>query len=259
MKKISTILVPFDFSRTSKKALDYAVSFVGQNKKMKIILGYISNGQNQDKLEKSFIDTLDKYKIKNQIEWSVTSGFLTDSLMKIQGEKNIDLIIMGTLGIDTGGEVQITNTSDLVLNIDCPVLVVPYSVEEFKIKNIALVLGKEEIEDHKILGVLLDVASKFNAKVHVITIKNRPETYGYSNADMTNENTLAYYLENFYSDHTFIENPDVVEGILSYASEKAIDMLAILPRNHSKESEPSEGHLTRLLTLHSKIPVLAID
>lgn len=259
MDKISTILVPFDFSRTSKKALDYAVEFIGQNKDMKIILGYISEEHNVDMLKEAFSSTLAQYKMKGNMEWLVASGSLTETLMKIQKEESVDLIIMGTFGTIVDGEPGETNTSKLVIGIDCPVLVVPYGMENFQIKNIALVLGKEEIEDREALGTLLDIGRKFNAKVHVVTIENRPELYGYSNIDAQNENTLAYYLEDFYSDHTFIENPDVLEGILNYASEKAIDMITIFPRNHSKKSEPSEGQLTQLLTLHSKIPVLAID
>jgi hypothetical protein len=51
----------------------------------------------------------------------------------------------------------------------------------------------------------------------------------------------------------------VVEGIFSYVSKKDIDMITILPRNHAKKSEPSEGQLTQVLTQRSQVPVLAID
>ena len=60
-------------------------------------------------------------------------------------------------------------------------------------------------------------------------------------------------------EHSFSKNQDVEEGILEYINEKKIDMLAILPRNHAKKSTPSEGRLTKLLTLHSEIPVLTLD
>ncbi|WP_437371070.1 universal stress protein [Maribacter litoralis] len=259
MDKISTILVPFNFSRTSKKALDYAVDFVGTNKNMKIVLAFISEDQPTDKLAEDFEELLEKYKIKERMQWVSASGKVNDTLIDIQKKENADLIIMGTFGTLSDEDTSMTNTSKMVLQADCPLLVVPYGMEKFKVKNIALVLGKEEIDDHKSLGVLLDVARKFNALVHVVTIENTPESYGYSNIDVKNESTLAYYLENFYADHTFIENPDVVEGILSYVSKKNIDLITILPRNHAKKSTPSKGKLTQLLTLHSNVPILAID
>ena len=73
------------------------------------------------------------------------------------------------------------------------------------------------------------------------------------------EELLEYYLEHFYAEHSFSKNEDVEEGIFDYINEKNIDMLAIIPRNHARNSVPSEGRLTKLLTLHSEIPVLTLD
>lgn len=261
MKKTATILIPYNFSRTSKTALDYAVKYVGNDEHLKILLVYVSDDQNVEMPEEVFKAIEEEYQssLKNKIEWRSVRGELTESLIRIRKTEDIDFIIMGTFGTFSSENPSPTNTSKLVLEANCPVLVVPYGLENFKIKNIALVLGTEEIEDRKVLRTLLELARKFNAKVHVITIKNKPETYGYSEVDEKNENTLKYYLENFYSEHVYIENPDIVEGILSYASKKDIDIISILPRNHSKKTEPSEGQLTQMLTLHSKIPILAIE
>ncbi|TXD83207.1 universal stress protein [Subsaximicrobium wynnwilliamsii] len=258
MKKISTILIPFDFSKISEDALEYAVKYVGNDENLKIMLGHISNDRHMDELKARF-ETVEKRHhdvLKNKIEWVSMRGELTEALIQIQKSEQIDLIIMGTSG---GTSLEPTNTSKLVLEADCPVLVVPSNLGEFRLKKIALVLGKEEIDDTEVLRTLLNVSQKFNAKVHVITIENRPETFGYSETDENNENKIQYFLENFYSEHVFIENPDVVDGILSYATQRDIDVITILPRNHTKKGQPSEGQLTELLTLHSPIPILAID
>lgn len=258
MKKISTILIPFDFTKISEGALKYAVQYVGNDENLKIMLAHISDEHDSDELKAAFKSIEKKYhdKLMNKIEWVSISGELTEAIIQIHKSENIDLIMMGTSGGTGSGE---SNTSDLVLKADCPVMVIPSGLGAFRLKNIALVLGKEEIDDTEVLSTLLNVAQKFNAKVHVITIENRPETFGYSETDEKNENTIQYYLENFYSEHVFIENPDVVEGILNYATERDIDVITILPRNHTKKSQPSEGQLTELLTLHSPIPILAID
>ena len=258
MKKISTILIPFDFSKISKKALDYAVKYVGRDENLKLILVYVSDEQDFEKLKKEFDQTEKKHLevLAHEIEWITVSGSLSEELLKIQSKRQIDLIIMGTSG---GAELGPTNTSKLVLEADCPVLVVTAATKEFKMKHIALVLGKESIDDTQVLNTLLNVAQRFDAKVHVITIENRPEMFGYSETDEKNESTIQYYLENFYSEHVFIENPDIIDGIMNFATEKDIDLITILPRNHTKNSKPSEGQLTELLVLHSPIPILAID
>jgi nucleotide-binding universal stress UspA family protein len=259
MNEISNILVPFNFSMISNKALEYAVGFVGKDENMKITLAYITNGKNKEELEKSFKKVEEEYqpKLKHKIEWVLANGDLTESLTHIHKEEKIDLVIMGTHG--AVNEDEITNTSKLVLESNFPILVIPNHNKEFQLKNIALVLGTEEIENSKILETLLDVTRRFHAKVHIVTIVNKPGKYGYSKVDEKNENVVEYYLENFYSEHTFIENPDVVEGILNYVDDKEIDMITILPRNHVKKSTPSDGKLTQMLTLHSKVPILAID
>lgn len=260
MDKIFTILVPFDFSKPSKTALDYAVEFVGDNADFQILLAYVTNDVNLKMLEEAFGVEEKKYrkKLKNPLKWMTAWGSLTQALVKIQESRHIDMVIMGTSGPLDENERIASNTSKLVMEIECPILVVPNEFKEFQLKNIALVLGKEEIDKREVLETLLKISRKFNAKVHVLTIENTSELYGYSRTDEKNENLLTYYLENFYSDHTFLENPDVVEGILTHALEKEMDMIAILPRNHSKRENPSEGRLTEMLTLQSKIPILAV-
>ncbi|MGB5554670.1 MAG: universal stress protein [Flavobacteriaceae bacterium] len=261
MDNISTLLVPFDFSKASKIALDYVVEFVGDDENSEILLAYVTNDINMNMLKEAFEIEQQKYKkkLKRPMKWVTAWGSLTDALLKIQETRNINLVVMGTSGKYEKSQTGTSNTSKFVSAANCPVLVVPQHVNEFKIKNIALVLGKEEIDDRLALETLLDVSRKFNAKVHVLTIENTSEMYGYSETDKKNENLLEYYLEHFYSEHTFMENPDVVKGILSHATEKEMDMIAILPRNHAKKSDPSEGRLTEILTLKSKIPILALS
>jgi len=91
----------------------------------------------------------------------------------------------------------------------------------------------------------------------VLTVSDKSESY--VEADQSNENILEYYLESLYSHHAFPQNTDIEKGILDYVAEKSIDMLVIQPNSHAKNQEPSEGRLTKLLMLHSTVPVLAID
>ncbi|SDE44540.1 Universal stress protein family protein [Pricia antarctica] len=86
------------------------------------------------------------------MEWTTRGGSLTQALLNIQKTQEIDLVIMGTFGTNTESDTEHTNTSKLVLKADCPVLVVPRGHKDFQMKRIALVLGKEEIDDTKALG-----------------------------------------------------------------------------------------------------------
>jgi len=260
MEKITNLLVPYDFSDAAKRALDYAVNYVGTSSEMHIVLLYASMSPDSGQLENSFRVLRKGYgkMLRSPMTWKVIKAPLNSAILEACETLQIDLVIMGTSGSDAATSSP-THTSELVLQADCPVLVIPKTAKKFRMENIALVLGRDAIDDQAVLGTLLEVVRRFNAKVHVLTIENEPGDYGYSKIEERNENLLEYYLEKFYADHVFIENKDVVQGISTYVAERKIDMIAILPRNHARQSHPSEGRLTQILTQQSKTPVLAID
>ena len=239
------------------------MSFVGFERPIQVEAVYVStlkvSPETEKKAKADFDDIVKALNKRTKLKPRLVTvnGRLVDIVLKMRKEQKADLVIMGTLG-DNSIEEHVTNTSRLVLEADCPIITVPYVYETKTPKEIALVLGKEEIEDPKVLGLLLQIARSFDAKVHVLTIY-KESIYGEKTVVETNEDTLEYYLEHFYAEHNFEKNQDVEKGIYDYINEKNIDLLVIIPRNHAQKTKPSEGRLTKLLTLHSSIPVLTLD
>ncbi|WP_405398239.1 universal stress protein [Maribacter sp. Asnod2-G09] len=261
MEKIKTIMIPFDFTKASRNALEYAVKFVGRLDHIKIVLAYVSGNCNLKLSPENFEKLGKKYAglLQEKLEWEIQDGRFVQTLLEIRKKDKIDLIIMGTSGEDKLGDTEHTNTANLVLSCNCPVLVVPKTYNEYKLENIALVIGKEEIEDTKKLGALLMLARKCNAKVNVLTVENEPVLYGYSEEEDKNESAIAYYLETFYKERAFIRNEDILDGINTYAVKNEIDLVTILPRNHTKNAIPSDAELTQKLILKSKVPLLILE
>ncbi|MEM8508873.1 MAG: universal stress protein [Bacteroidota bacterium] len=263
MSLIKKILVPFDFTEPAIAALDYALNFVGLQRPIQVNAVYASTSpvseNDRNTAMENFARIVASLNRRTHLhpELIVAEGNLVDTVLTTRKNQKANLVIMGTLG-DNSIEENVTNTSKLVLHADCPIITVPFGSEIKDPMEIALVLGKEEIENPKVLSLLLDVARTFNAKVHVLTIY-KESIYGENAVVETNEESLEYYLEHFYSEHNFEKNQDIEKGILGYIDEKNIDLLAILPRNHAQKTSPSEGRLTKLLTLHSSVPVLTLD
>ncbi|MFS4416190.1 universal stress protein [Maribacter sp. 2307ULW6-5] len=263
MSSISKILIPFDFTEPAISALEYGLQFVGYERPIAIEALYVSKvptaPQDVKEIKEDFAKLLGSMKIKPKIAPTIVigQGALVPTILEERKAQNIELILMGTLG-DISADEHVTNASKLVLQADCPVITVPYGAKLQVPKKIALVLGKEEIEHPKLLGLLLHIARSFNAKVHVLTIY-KDSIYDEKVVVESNEETLEYYLEHFYAEHNFEQNDDIEEGILQYIKDKKIDLLAILPRNHADRSSPSEGRLTKILTLHATVPVLTLD
>ncbi|MDC6367120.1 MULTISPECIES: universal stress protein [Flavobacteriaceae] len=263
MSNINKILVPFDFSEASVNALQYAINFVGPNRSIDILALYVATMPTVESevnmLKMDFAKVIASFsnKVKTDPTLITTTGNVNETILTVRKQQDIDLVIMGTMG-DMVTDEAITNTSKLVLEANCPVISVPYGYEIKEPKDIALVIGKEEIEDKEVLSMLLQVARLFNSRVHVLTIYKESVYAEESIVDST-EHLLEYYLEHFYVEHSFSKNQDVEEGILEYVNEKKIDLLTIIPRNHAEKSTPSEGRLTQLLTLHSEVPILTLD
>lgn len=263
MKTINKILIPFDFTEAAINALDYALEFAGYDKPIAITAVYLSSKpvsphdveESRNSFERIVADLNRHPKIEPELVFA--TGSLPGTLLDLRASSGADLIVMGTMG-DTSLDQHVTNTSKLVLEAECPVISVPMGSESKRPEEIALVLGKEEIEDGAVLDFLLAVARSFNAKVHVLTIYAE-SVYAEKVEVASNEDSLEYYLENFYVEHSFEKNQDVEQGIYNYIEDKNIDLLVIIPRNHARKTEPSDGRLTKLLTLHSRVPILSLD
>ena len=258
MNNIKKILVPVDFSMASENALDYVSGLVKKDEEIEVTLLHISSsevsGSKKQELEEKLNTTINQRGVNIPSSgYQISSGKLIETILKVQASNSSDLIVMGTSGSSDDTE---TKTSDLVSQADCPVLVVPENSKEFAVNNIALALGPNTIDNSGGLQILHDIARTFGATVHVLTINRDGKSPSIENE---NQKVLEYYLESLLYFHAFPENSDIEIGISDYIKQKNIDMLAILPRNHTKNDQPSEGRLTKLLTLHAEIPLLTID
>lgn len=257
---MKNLLIPFDFSDVAINALDYAVKFAGEDPSVRLYLVHIADGTiPEQEIESKFSIIEEEYKKPGgpEIRTMIRSGEFTPALTGIQEELSIDLIIMGTAGVESDEEVS-TGTSEFIREADLPVLVVPENVKHFKLNTIVLTVGKKRIADKSPMNVLLKISRKFNAEVRLLTIQKGKEEYS-SEEEEKNENIIEYFLENFYSYHSFPESEDIEEGILNYVDKHDIDILAILPRTHLEPGKSSEGKLTRRLTLRTGVPLLVLD
>ena len=257
MNNIKKVLVPVDFSETSKNTLNYLAGLVKSSPDIEVTLLHICRPEQE--LSSSLSEELEAL----SKQWSdqlpscvsrVEQGKLVDTIVDVQQDLSSDLIVMGTHGSDD--EDNETNTSRLVLQADCPVLVIPTKIRSFKLKNIALALGENTIDNMGGLKALHDIARSFDATVHILTVNRNG---GSPSVKEENQEILEYYLDSLLYFHAFPQNADIELGISEYIKEQSIDMLAILPRNHTKSTKPSEGRLTKLLTLHAEVPLLTVD
>ena len=157
MNTIKTILVPYDFSPISKRALDYAIDFIGMDTDIKILLAHIAEEEDTEPIEVTFTEVkASKANFRGSMEWIIRKGSLTEALIAIQKNQTVDLVIMGTSGEDGKYMLKVNNTSKLAIEIDdCSVIAIPDQEVEFSISKIALVRGKDKAAKRSVLETWL--------------------------------------------------------------------------------------------------------
>lgn len=262
MNKITRVLVPFDFSPVSENALRYTLHLIEKEPTKEVHLLHVTD-EVPSKTQQADLDSrlqaiVERYRSETdaRLHASFATGLLSQEIISAQHSMNADVIVMGTIGSSDPTGVEASNSAQLVLEADCPVIVVPAGSEHFDIRKIALAIGKNEVDDPKALDVLLVIARNFDAKVHVLTIYDEGDPDIYANTP--NEEALRYHLERYYDRDAFVISSNIMDAIFDYVKQHDIDMLAIIPRNHAKH-EPSSGRLTKLVALQTSVPLLAID
>jgi nucleotide-binding universal stress UspA family protein len=262
MSRYNKVLIPTDFSEASQSAVQYAVHLLNKTEGAMIYLLFNASEPLREEekaaYEQDFKEIKDRFPSETPIHYEsiIKTGELIPSILEARAEVEANLIVMGTKGSHASEAIATSNTSELVLKADCPVLAVPDEIHHFSMKNIALAIDNKALEETDQLALLHNIARQFNAEVHVLTIENDENPIVDSEQHAS---TLEYYLETLNYHHTFPKNSDIEKGINDYIKTYNIDLLTLLPRIHTKYSKPSQGRLVKLLTLRTTIPLLSID
>jgi nucleotide-binding universal stress UspA family protein len=278
MKKI---LVPTDFSACAENAVHFAVesakifpatitllhAFELNGDVYTDYLG-VNKEYNQSQLHEA-TDKLTQLKLSLEkkdaltIEKLVFTGGVKESILQTCGEKNINLIIMGTTGAN--GLLQKwwgSKTSDIIGKSLVPVLAIPVSYQWKRPAKILLATNHFETEP-AILDTIFDLADCYGAKVQVVVFTN--EAHDTALMFLEQDRKIPAYeqmLKDQYKDkmigvdHLFGTDFELV--IQNYINHSQIDMLAMIPYKRSFADKIFHPSITKRMSYHTKIPLLAI-
>jgi len=268
---MKNILVPIDFSESSKSAALYAVALAEAiNSKLTFFhvfhIPMITTEAavvmpNYEDLEESsktamhhFVSELN---IKLPVEQLVSPGFLIDELKTVIGERKIDLVVMGINGAGKLAEILIgSNTTIAIHNLDCPVLVIPDKAIYKPIKNIAFACDFLKIQNSLAINYIKNVARTLNSNIHIINIVN-PEEKPSSEKAISGIN-LETIFENINHTLFFPESDDITFAINQFVDQHSIDLLIMIPRKQTFLSSLFHKSNTKKMAFHTHVPLLTI-
>lgn len=271
MKKI---LVPTDRSDNAKHALKYALElFKGEEVEFTLFQTYdvptytadmpvAIDDFGADEL-KRILDqdaeslrrecSEEKFTFKTKVE----AGSLSFNVETLVDDLGFDLIVMGTKGASGLSAAIIgTNTADVIQAATCPLLAVPESAEIRMPNSILFASDNKGLNEADVIKPLIDIAKKFGSHVHLMNVLDEGKM---TSVDEAVEGLkLDHFLEEIEHTFHFENSNDKAQAIENYLNTHNIDFLAVVPRKNNFFDAIFHRSVTRKLTLHTKVPMLAM-
>jgi nucleotide-binding universal stress UspA family protein len=273
MKKI---LVPTDFSDTSKNAALFAAQMVADLQDAKIILIHVSDKitggsdgspltEDDDDRRIILTQALSQLSdellavVKVPIEFVMEKGTsLVETLTRYVRYQAIDLVVMGITGATRLEQIFMgSNTLEMAKESACPVLIVPPDAKYRKIKNVVLASDFKDVDTTIPLAPVKATLDLFKPALHVVNVDSEHYvelTDEYKAERKKLETMLKDYAPEFY----FIRQYDFFDAISQFADDKNIDLIVIVPRERSFLSGLFKTSHTKKLAYHSHVPIVAI-
>jgi len=278
MKKI---LVPTDFSPNAARAIDYAVQIAKLNQATIYVIHACDNldtlnmenvqlrrEYNKKITDKAF-DNLEM--IRRSIEETeqvlvniqLYSGPVNDTILLAAQEHNADLVIMGTLGISGIKEAIFgSKTAAVISNTTVPVLAIPLEYDWSPPSKFLLAINHfDEVSD--ILYPVFDLAKTFKAEVRLTVFTDEDNIV--SSNYLTDareikfaEDKLRKKYSNLVINAGHLTGRHFEESINEFIESNQIDLLAMMTHKRSFIGSIFNRSITRKMSYHSKVPILAI-
>lgn len=273
----SRILVPFDFSTTSKRAIRHA-ALLAQMNKGELLLYYVKTqksvlniGYNISELRtiaeerqgyrKLIEDTANEIRAEFKIPVKVMLGMgnRISSITKTTDKKQIGLIVMGTEGSDSVSSLfSGSNSHRVVSKSEVPVLTVRSDSKKIAYANILLPVDLSQHTRQKVL-VAIQVAKSFGGMIHLIGMLSKSDkSSAYKLNGILNQIMKRLKLEDIDFTSETIETDDPVTKTILAAKRKKADIIITMTDASSGSFILSSKSYDHELIDESSIPVLSI-
>lgn len=274
---MKTILIPTDFSDTSRNAARYALALADQIKASRIVLYNAFQAPvsvdpmvptvqllDMDLMKKSSEEGLQQFKselksepfgnieIDTFSEYNVLTGGINDLAKAVAA----DFIVMGITG---GGAVTETligsNAVSVSLHSTIPVIIVPPDASFKKINQVVLACDFKQVLETTPVSPLKKLLESTGAGLHVLHVNSSTE----KSLNVSFETmVLDGLLKGNNPQYHFVENESFTVGINNFADDNHIDMIITMPKKHGFFDSLFKKSHTKRLAFHSHLPLMVM-
>jgi hypothetical protein len=248
-RAMKTILIPVDFQAAAGNVLHY-IENVFKDQSIKVELLYVltpSEKMTKNDVQKSYLDFELKYLKGTTLphHFTMVEGKLLDQIQNKIDELRPSLVAIGLSGNSL--------VKSLLKLVRCPLLMIPGATKSSAIRNIVYANDFQNIKISSAFEPLWDFAKSNGARIHIVHV-----TKGATVPSDEEEGSLEYYLENVEHEYASIKSDDFVGAINNYATEKKVDLLTLLLRDHGNNALPSRGKFVQELLTRTRLPILTL-
>ena len=275
------ILVPTDFSTCANNAVDFAVQsakilpleitlvnafelsgdtyadYMGVNKEFN--QSQLHEVNNKLAALKNSIEEKEKV----VVDTCVFAGAVKMGILQVTSERDIDLIVMGTAGANGLKEkLWGSKTADIIGKSQVPVMAIPLQYTWKKPQRILLATNHFE-KDATLLDFIFELADLFQAQVQVAVFTNEVDDGAITFMEHARkipeyEAMLReqYKKEMIIIAHLFGDHFE--ETLQEYIRQNEIDILTLITHKRSFPDKIFHPGITKKMSYHTKIPLLAI-
>lgn len=273
--EVKTILIPVDFSETSKMALEHASNlcakfgstlhllhvFTPMSSDVFPMLDVASEMQKvkesaKEELSKMASSFKDRYGVNVHVE--IRDGNPSREIVAAAKDLDVDMIVMGSHGASGLEEFFIgSNAYRVVTASTMPVLTVQKHADKFGYQNIALPIDSSKHTRDKVAEAA-HLAKRFGATIHIgalITEEHEDEKNVF--------NLKVKQIEEYLSDEgvafktSFNHGENIAEMTIKHAKEVNADLIVIMTEQEAATGL-FVGPYAQQIVNHSKIPVLSV-
>ena len=256
------VIIPVDFSETSLNAARYAADMLSGKPDTRVILYNMFEDEDESDNAGLYLESLKKELLQkgvtNNIECVKEYGEdLIDNLGRLAYQKNAELIVMGITEKDEWRQLFVgSNTLKMAEQNVCPVMIVPNVSRYSGVKNIALTSDFKDVRTTTPVLAIKTILGMFNADLHIVNVSN--EHYvSLSDDYLAERSKMQELFADFNPEFYFIGMNDFHEAIEQFTKDHDIDLLVVIPKNHSFFDRLFSKSHTKKLVFQSSVPIIA--
>ena len=281
---MKTYLIPVDFSKASINAAEYAAALSHQTNVDHIILlnaYYVSIYETslpspdmvllrEEDIEQNAADRIEKLTLlKHRLVKHVRPGVeisvhlnrshLLRAVIENSISKNVDLIILGSRGNSSNEDTQIgSHVIKIAKASPIPIIVVPPAYNFKKVSKVVVAIDFNKVKDTIPLEALKRLLNKKKVELMVVNIDDKGKHLQGDAERVVEETTLHKMLKQYDPKYFFLEDTDIINGILQFAALKDAQLVIALPHKYSLFQSIMHTSISHQLAESSAVPVLLL-